>query len=178
MIRLLRILFFLVCLFAPLLVHAQALPIDKLTPPLESQQGQSFMRGMSWGTLGAVVALKTWETAHAPDKKKALVFEAAGLTATGLTSLAVKMLVGRDRPCAPADCGAEDPHKAFWSGHVANACFSIPMASGRGAAIAGSLLALGTAIGRILGNRHFLTDTLAGCASGLTFGWLTKRLTY
>lgn len=164
----------LVC--APTFVHAQPLPIDKLTPPLTSEKGQSFMRGMSWATLTGAITLTTWEAAHATDKKKALLLEGTGLAATGLSSLAVKALAHRARPCAPADCGVEDPYKSFWSGHAAIACFSIPVTSGKGAAITGSLLAAGTILGRILGNRHFLTDTVAGCAGGTMWRLLMNRL--
>lgn len=146
------------------------------TARAQEPSGQSFARGMSWVTLADGMALKTWEAWKAPDRKKALLLEGGGLAATGLTSLLVKSLVGRERPCAPANCGADDPHKSFWSGHVANACYLIPIGSGKGQVLVGSLLALGTAIGRILGNRHFITDTIAGCAAGTSFGWLAHRL--
>lgn len=156
--------------------HAQPVAIDHLAQPLASEQGQSFMRGMSWATLGGGAALKTWEAWKAPNRARAVLLEAAGFTATGLTSLGLKTLVGRDRPCEPAaTCAPEDPHKSFPSGHVANACYAITIGSGKAAVIAGSLLAIGTAIGRILGNRHFITDTLAGCADGLFTNWLFHR---
>lgn len=157
--------------------RAQSLPIDHWTPALSSASGQQTARTVSWVGVGAGIGLKTWDALKAPDRKKALIAEAGGFSLTAASTVILKKLVHRERPCAPGDCGTEEPRASFPSGHVGTACFSIPRASGRGLAFIGAAIAVIVAEGRILGNRHWLTDTLAGCANGLTWGYLMARLT-
>ena len=117
--------------------------------------------------------------------------EAVALTGT-LTS-ALKYAVGRERPyaihgnyaAAGKEPGPED-HLSFWSGHTSMA-FSIAAATGtvaslRGRDHAGWVWAVGmtaaTAVGwlRIAGDRHHLTDVLAGAAVGTAVGIGVPRL--
>lgn len=171
----LALVLFVLCLQMP--GYAQSIPLDRWTPALSSESGQQAARTASWVGVGAGIGLKTWDAWQAPDRKKALIAEGAGFALTGVTTLVAKKLVQRERPCAPADCAPEEPKASFWSGHAANACFAIPRASGKGLAFVGVVLAALVAETRILGNRHWLTDTLAGCANGLTLGYLMNRLT-
>lgn len=157
--------------------YAQSLPIDHWTPALSSESGQQAARTVSWWGVGAGVGLKTWDAWKAPDRKKALIAEAGGFSLTAVSTVILKKLVQRERPCAPADCAPEEPRASFPSGHAGTACFSIPTASGRGLAFVGVVLAALVAEGRILGNRHFLTDVLSGCANGLTWRYVMDRLT-
>jgi len=116
--------------------------------------------------------------------------EAVALTGT-LTS-AVKYAVGRERPyaihgnyeAAGQEPGAED-HLSFWSGHTSMA-FSIAAATGTVASLRGRdhaawVWAVGmtaaTAVGwlRVAGDRHHLTDVLAGAAVGTAMGVAVPR---
>jgi membrane-associated phospholipid phosphatase len=166
MIRVLRILFFLACLFAPLLVHAQALPIDKLTPPLPTAGERKAADLASWGTVLAAVALDAKASWDAPDRKRAFLLQGARIgIAQGLT-FGLKKLVQRERPCAPHDCGMDNPDFSFPSGHAMLAgtsyggprlAFSVPLIVGTGGL-------------RIAANKHWFTDTAAGALIGMAVG--------
>lgn len=151
-----------------------------LAAPVSAQEapsGQSFARGMSWGSLGAGVALKVWAVSDSDEKVKEALKGGGALLLTGLSTLAAKTLVHEDRPCAPNDCGQDDPHKAFWSGHVANACAVIPLRSGKAMWITGVALAAITAAGRFIGKEHWLfPDITLGCVDGLLNNWLMSRI--
>lgn len=149
---------------------------DVLTQPLKSEEGQSFARGMSWGTLGAGVALKTWEAWKQDDKKKSFTKEGLTFGVVGATTLLIKHFYPEARPCAPSNCGSENPQASEWSGHAANACAAITIKSGKVMWITGAALAFLTAEGRIWGNRHWVHNVLFGCAGGLTTSYLVGKI--
>ncbi len=153
----------------------QAQSLEQPSTPA-SPRAQSFYRGMSWGTLGAEAGLATYEVFKADDKKKAGLKVGGAFLLTSLSTLAVKKWSPEDRPCAPNDCGSDNPHASRWSGHTANACALIPLRSGPYALIVGAALAALTAEGRILGNRHWPLDTVLGCADGMFNNWLMTRI--
>lgn len=116
----------------------------------------------------------------------------AGALAASLTSV-VKLAVGRQRPFAvhgnwtEADRKPEpDDNLSFWSGHTA-LTFAIATSAGtiasmRGRAEAPWIWTIGIVAAstagwlRIAGDKHHLTDVLAGAAVGTTFGIGVPRL--
>jgi membrane-associated phospholipid phosphatase len=109
--------------------------------------------------------------------------EAAALS--GLLTQAVKVTAGRERPSYHALPKEERESRSaetgsYWSGHSSLA-FSFATATGtvaslRGYRHASALWAVGltfasaTAYLRVAGDRHYLTDTLSGAASGAAIG--------
>ncbi len=166
MIRLLRILFLLACLFMPLLVHAQALPVDKLTPALPTASERHAADLASWGTVIAAVALDAKASWDAPDRKRAFLLQGARIGIAQAASFGLKKLVQRDRPCAPNECGRDNPDFSFPSGHAMNA----------GTAYGGPRLAftlpliIGTGGLRVMANKHYLTDVATGALIGMAVG--------
>lgn len=141
---------------------------DTALKPLPTARGQKIASAASWVTLGANVGLRTWDAWHSEDRKRALIVEGVQLGIAGGVSAATKSIFHRARPCAPDDsCGPDDPHKSFLSGHSAFACSAV-QTRGTGRRLAISLtLGLGTAEARVLANKHWPTDVLAGCGVGL-----------
>ncbi|MES2360021.1 MAG: phosphatase PAP2 family protein [Gemmatimonadota bacterium] len=147
-----------------------------LSTPAYAQDGEKAARAVSWVALGAGVALDTVDAFKQDDKKRALAAEGVGLVATGLSTLAMKKAFPEDRPCAKQmDCGNEDPHASWWSGHSANACFMVPTTS-KAMWVTGSVLAGFVIIGRIAGNRHYWWDTAAGCADGIVMHQVMRKV--
>jgi len=139
--------------------------IDSMTPAPQSPVVQSAARATSWATYGGAMAL---DVATTPRTTRDYALLGTRLATTGISVWAVKKLVHRARPCAPADCGAEKPNTSFLSGHAAFAFQAINFSGGH--AGLGVTLAVTTAAGRIIGNRHWLTDTLGGAGLGLLTG--------
>lgn len=168
MIRVIRILFLLACLFTPLLVHAQALPIDKLTPPLPTASERKIADIASWGTVLAAVALDAKSSWDAPDRKRALILQGTRVGITYGAVFLVKTLIHRERPCAPSSsCGTDNPDFSFYSAHTALAFSTIG-----GPRLAFALpLSIGTGGLRVAGGKHYLSDVLVGAGAG----WLTGR---
>lgn len=142
----------------------------------KSETAQSVWRGISWGALGAGVAFDAIEVLQEPNRKKAITREVLIFTGTNLATWAAKSSREKARPCAPADCGSDDPYRSWWSGHAGNACAAIPMKGGPAVAIVGGVLAFMVIEGRILGNRHWPIDTAMGCAEGLANKIIISRL--
>lgn len=167
MIRVLRILFLLACLFTPLLVHAQALPVDRLTPPLPTAAERHVADIASWGTVLAAVALDAKASWDAPDRKRAFLLQGGRIAiAQGLT-FGLKLALHRQRPCAPdSSCGSDNPDFSFPSGHtmLAGTTFGGPR-------LAFTLpLIIGTGGLRIAANKHYLTDVATGALIGAAVG--------
>ncbi|MEJ7732103.1 MAG: phosphatase PAP2 family protein [Polyangiaceae bacterium] len=115
--------------------------------------------------------------------------EAAAVS--GLLTQLVKYAAGRERPgyhAATAEERAErkPENGSFWSGHSSMA-FSFATASGmvaslRGYRAAWAIWAVGltfasaTAYLRVAGDRHYLSDTLSGAASGAAIGVVVPLL--
>ncbi len=149
-----------------------------LAVPVQAQdESVKVARTVSWVALGAGVGLDTWDAFHQDDKKRALFAEGTGLLFVGLSTLAMKRAFPEDRPCAKQmDCGSEDPHASWWSGHSGNACFVIPTGSGKVLAITGIALAGIVMVGRVAGNEHHWWDAAAGCAAGVGSHALMKKV--
>jgi membrane-associated phospholipid phosphatase len=115
--------------------------------------------------------------------------EAAAVS--GLLTQLVKYSAGRERPgyhaASEAERAGRKPENgSFWSGHSSMA-FSFATASGmvaslRGYRAAWTIWAVGlsfagaTAYLRVAGDRHYLTDTLTGAASGAAIGVVVPLL--
>lgn len=131
---------------------------------LPTQAERRMADAVSWGTVLAGVAMDTRTSLRAPDRAHALEREAIRIGVTQGATLLVKVLVHRERPCAPTHtCGKSNEHASFFSGHTAlafstvggfRASVSVPMAS-----VTGGL--------RLAANVHWLTDVLAGAGVGL-----------
>ena len=146
--------------------HTQALPIDRLTPPLPTAGERHLADLASWGTVLTAVALDAKGSWDAPDRTRAFLLQGARLgLAQGLT-FGLKLALHRARPCAPDTCGTDNPDYSFPSGHALLA----------GTAFGGPRLAvsvpflIGTGGLRIAANKHFLTDTVAGALIGMAVG--------
>lgn len=140
---------------------AQPTFLDTLTPPLPVGPAQTVARTASWGTAITAVAFDTKASWESPDRKRAFLVQGGRLTLTYVLVFTAKKLVGRQRPCAPNDCGMDNPGFSFYSAHSA-----VPMVSGQ------PVLAALTAAGRVLGGNHYLTDVLVGLAQG----WVVRKL--
>ena len=140
---------------------AQATSLDKLTPawPASAQHTAEVASNV---TLGADLALDTWASWQAPDRRHAFIAEGERVGLVLASAALVKFLVHRTRPCAPA-CGIDNTHASFFSGHTALAFSTV---GGKRLSIT---IPLSSATGylRIAANRHYLTDVLAGAGVGL-----------
>ena len=122
-------------------------------------KAQKAARIASWVTLGIAYTLDTKASWQSSDRKRAFMYQGLRF---GLSNAAVgglKKYFPRDRPCAPNNCGSDDPHASFCSGHTANAFQTV----GGPPAKYAYPLAAATAAGRWLGNLHWPSD-LAACA--------------
>jgi len=151
------------CLYAAP-AAGQALPIDHLTPALPTLTERKVADVVSWLAVGTALALDTWASAHADDKKRAFGLQGVRVGVTWASAATVKKLVHRQRPCAPNNsCGSDQDDASFYSLHEAFTC-QARGGPGKGLMVG---LSIGTGLGRILANKHFLTDVAAGCGAGL-----------
>lgn len=149
--------------------------IDELVPPLVSPTGRAIADVASWGTAGLAVALDTKASWQAPDRTRAFVAQGVRIGVTYALVFTAKKLVSRRRPCSYGpnvhgynyanSCGVDNPDYSFYSAHTA-----VAAASGQ------PVLAGLTAAGRVLGAKHWVTDTLMGFAAGTATHWLVGRL--
>lgn len=133
---------------------------------LPNETAQKVAGGLSWGTLGADLALQTYDSLQCPEKTACLLGQ---LLKTGValgSVYAIKQAGHRKRPCAP-DCGAENPNDSFPSGHAALAFQAV----GGNHLKTKLALAIATAVERVLANKHYPTDVLAGAGIGLTISY-------
>lgn len=131
---------------------------------------------LSYGTAGADSIIMTMAAGHdAPT-----VIESASVAA--LTTQIIKFSVGRERPYAHDVSLGDDDNLSFVSGHTAIATAEAvsagmvthkPWVWGVGLGLAGA-----TGYLRIAGDKHYLTDVLAGAAVGALCGWAVTKLTY
>jgi len=146
--------------------------IDRWTPAPASSSVRRAADLASWGTLAAVVALDTRASLTAEAPGRALAWQAARTGVTFGAVYGVKHLIRRLRPCAP-DCGRDNPAFSFYSAHTAYAFASVDTRAARGPRLAVALpLAVSTGGLRVVGGKHWLTDTLAGAGAG----WLASKL--
>lgn len=146
--------------------HTQALPIDRLTPPLPTAGERHVADIASWGTALAAVALDTKVSWDAPDRKRAFILQGTRVGLTYGVVFLVKTFVHRERPCAPSSCGSDNPDFSFYSAHTALAFSTIG-----GPRLAFALpLSIGTGGLRIAAGKHYLTDVAVGALAGAAVG--------
>lgn len=146
--------------------HTQALPVDRLTPALPTAGERHIADIASWGTVLAAIALDAKTSWDAPDRKRAFLLQGARIGIAQAATFGVKKLMHRERPCAPSDCGSDNPDFSFPSGHAADAGTSFG-----GPRLAFTLpLIIGTGGLRIGANKHYLTDVAAGALIGMAVG--------
>lgn len=161
----------LLVLLLPRVVSAQALPIDKLTPPASTQTGRTIADVASYGGVIAALAADTVAAWNAPDRPHAFKMEGLRLGVVVGVSEVVKRAVHRQRPCAPS-CGIDNPNASFWSEHTAIAFSTTPHGAG-GLALTFSLMGNSlTGADRVVAGKHFLTDVLAGGAFGFATSFI------
>lgn len=141
------------------------------------------MYGQTLGILMAIVLILLFDVHH----RGRAVLLAVVLSAAGLGSSAVKMMVGRERPLdARGATILQGPHKGLTqsrnqslpSGHTTTA-FAMSYALSRcypGASMLVWSLAGGVGLNRILTVRHFTTDVLVGAWLGLFIAAVVYRL--
>jgi membrane-associated phospholipid phosphatase len=141
------------------LTHAQALPVDHLTPPLHVADRRAAEIA-SDVTVATAVVLDMWAAWRSEQRTDALIKAGIRYGVTQGATFALKKLVARQRPCAPDACGTDNPDYSFPSGHTATAFAGTRLAFA---------LPLGVSTGglRIMAGKHWLTDTLAGAGIGL-----------
>lgn len=141
------------------------------------------------GVVGGGLVAWNEDRFHEVWANGVIATEAAAVS--GLLTQVVKYAAGRERPSYHAATAEQRARRtgefgSFWSGHSSMA-FSFATASGmvaslRGYRAAGAVWATGmafagaTAYLRVAGDRHYLTDTLAGAASGAAVGVVVPLL--
>ena len=150
-------------LMLPSASYAQALPIDGLTPPFPSERAQTIANAVSWGTVGAAMALDfadAWRS-HPNDRAHAVQLFAVRAFVNVVAATTVKGLTDRLRPDG-------SDRQSHYSQHAAHAFSTM------GGARLSFVLPLAVTSGglRIGAKKHYLTDVLAGAAVGA----LTSRI--
>lgn len=146
----------------PLTASAQSYPpIDKYTPPLKNHQ--DLAQVVSDITLAAALTIDTIHSWKSEDPTKAFEMQALRTGVIVGASELAKFILHRTRPD-----GSDS--KSMWSEHTALAASTINF-SGKGPRLVFTIpLTFGTAGGRILGGKHFLSDTLVGAGVGMLGG--------
>lgn len=117
---------------------------------------------ISWGTAITAVAVDTRASFECPDRVRCLEREGLRLGIVYGAAFLTKILVHRDRPCAP-ECGIDNPAYSFFSAHTA-----LTFSSVGGARLSVALpLAITTGGLRVAAGKHWATDVLAGAGVGL-----------
>ena len=110
------------------------------------------------------------------------------ISVTELLSSATKVAVARQRPCAPSKTCGSSPgsttpgdNASFFSAHTSGSFAAVfaagRIAKGRGypawrrILIAGTPMALACGLGRVAGDKHYVSDVIAGAAAGAALGW-------
>lgn len=156
----------IVTLFVAAPLQAQPIAGDGLLGPFDGAGAQKAAAVASWVTLGVGVGLdvvgSVREGCEAGHCRASLMKAGLRQGTVAVSTLALKKLVHRRRPCAP-DCGSDNPDFSFPSGHTAYAFSAI---GGPRLEIVVPL-AVTTAGLRVKAGRHWLTDTVGGAVIGL-----------
>jgi membrane-associated phospholipid phosphatase len=157
-----KFLLVLLMVLAPGLALAQSTPFDAPFHPLPTADERKVANIASWGTVLADVALDAKASWDSPNRGRAFAMQGIRTVVTIGVDYEVKSLVGRQRPCAPSDCGIDSPNSSFYSMHTALAFSTLG-----GPRLSVSLpLAIGTGGLRVAAGKHYLTDVLVGMAAG------------
>lgn len=157
---------------------AQPIGLDRPFTPLSTSSQRAAADTLSWVTVGAGVVLDSYASLqghcspvkhgdHADQVVRCFELQGVRVGATYGLVFAAKLLIHRDRPCAPA-CGSDVADQSFFSGHTALAFSTL---GGPRLAIA-LPLAFGTGGLRIAAGKHYLSDVIVGAAVGA----LTSRI--
>lgn len=146
-----KVLALLLLLAAP--ASAQGLP---------TQGERNIANAASWISLGANVGLDTWDVVHGERPVRGLALEGVRIGAVWAVGTIAKKLIHEARPCAPADCGIDDPDRSMPSLHTA---FSFSTVSGRKRLAVHLTLAGITGAGRVGARKHWWKDVGVGAAA-------------
>ena len=138
--------------------------------------------GFYQAILPGIIALYAWRR-HYELLWRRMLFVIASIVVSGLLVNILKFLVGRARPGQGLDAWFVSPFStandfhSFPSGHTSTSFAMAYMLSAfyPSFALLWYLAALFIALGRVMGESHFLTDTLAGAVLGIATGWLLVR---
>jgi len=129
---------------------------------LPSEGARRAADAISWGTVLAVVALDTKASVDCADRRRCFERQGVRIGVTYGAVFAAKLLVHRARPCAPDDCGADNPNFSFFSAHTAAAFQALG-----GPRLAVSVpLAVSTGGLRVMAGKHYLSDVAVGAGVG------------
>lgn len=157
---------------------AQPLAVDRPFHALPTANERKAADYLSWATVVSSVLLDTkasWDGHCSPVKSgdhadqvvRCFELQGARVGATYGLVFAAKLLLKRERPCAP-DCGGDVADQSFFSGHTALAFSTLG-----GPRLAFALpLAVGTGGLRIAAGKHYFSDVAVGSLAGL----LTSRI--
>lgn len=146
-----------------------AAEINAAAPTAAEQQAANVA---SWIGVGVAVALDVKASWACPDRLRCFAWQGVRTGVTYGAVFAVKRLVHRARPCAPADCGVDDPDTSFWSAHTAEA-FASTGGCGHGPRLVVVLpFAIVTGVGRVRARKHYISDAAVGALAG----WATSKL--
>lgn len=143
----------LACLLVASTAHGQGLP---------TAGERKAADVVSWVTVAAGMVGDSKASWDAEDRRKAFILQGVRVGVTAGSVFLIKKLVRSKRPCAPADCGSDDPNQNVPSGHMAMSLqtfggprlvFMIPIAGGTG-------------FGRWGARKHDIVGILAGAAVG------------
>jgi membrane-associated phospholipid phosphatase len=149
-----------------LLVASSARAELKLQLPTEGERQAANV--VSWGTAVVAVALDTKASWECPHRVRCFELQAARTSVVYGSVFAAKLLVGRARPCAPSDCGRDNPNFSFFSGHAAEVASTIG-----GARLAVTVPLVVSTMGlRVAAGRHWISDVVVGAGAG----WLASRI--
>lgn len=121
----------------------------------------------SWITVAVPVTFDIKRSFECANQKDCFILQGARVGVTLGVVYLTKWIVKRDRPCAP-QCGRDNPHYSFFSGHTAIAFSTIG-----GTKLNVSIpFAVTTGGLRIAAGKHWISDTLVGAG----VGFLTSRI--
>lgn len=123
----------------------------------------------SYVTVFTQIGLDTFRSLRSDNKKKELIQQGIRTGSTiGLSEL-VKALVHEERP-------DHSDNKSFWSEHSALGCTATSLKTSDGWQFKlGIALAIGTPVGRVVGEKHHWWDTAVGCGVGLGINSLVEK---
>jgi membrane-associated phospholipid phosphatase len=150
----------LACLL-PAPCHAQAVAGDRLVSPWPREHQTANV--LSDITVGADLALDTWASWRAPDRRQAFTKQAIRDGAILVVSELTKRLVHRTRPDGSDQLSFYSEHTAFAASALGGPRLALVLP-----------LTLSTGYLRIAADKHYLTDTLVGALVGGLVGHFTR----
>jgi len=130
--------------------------------------GRSAANVISWGTSLAPVALDAWDSWHEDRRARAMALWGVRLGVVQGGAFLLKKVIHEERPCAPNDCGVDNPDFSMPSAHTATAF------QARGGPRLSFVIPLGvsTAGLRVAAGKHWVKDTVVGAGIGLAASYI------